>query len=182
VSFRSSNDRPCRRRPPGGGRPEPGTSSFIRVLRPGLFPQDRTCDLRANEVPLETVANCSEPMACGPNVDQARDAQRTGRLGSGALVGGSRTGPTRAPSLLPTRRLSLLSPRAHLDRSATGARGSRSMPLVPVVTAGARRGPQIPDTAWIQHGPAHATTTGQGSGSYPIVSATDLLAVAGGKR
>jgi hypothetical protein len=41
----------------------------IRVLRPSLFPQDRIGDLR-NDAPLETVANRSVPMACGPNVDQ----------------------------------------------------------------------------------------------------------------
>jgi hypothetical protein len=42
---------------------------LIRVLPGGLFPQDRTRDLR-DDVPLETVANRSVPMACGPNVDQ----------------------------------------------------------------------------------------------------------------
>jgi hypothetical protein len=43
---------------------------LIRVLHGGLFPQDRSCDLR-NDASLETVANRSVPMACGPNVDQA---------------------------------------------------------------------------------------------------------------
>jgi hypothetical protein len=47
---------------------EPAASSY-RVLHPGLFPQDRIGDLR-NDAPLETVANRSVPMACGPNVDQ----------------------------------------------------------------------------------------------------------------
>jgi hypothetical protein len=88
---------------------------------PDPVPQDRTCDLRERRTAGD-VGNRSVPMGCGPNVDQTRDAQRTGRLGSGALVGENRTGPTRAPRLGPTRRSSLLSPRAHLDRSATGAR------------------------------------------------------------
>ena len=43
---------------------------LIRVLPRGLFPQECTCDLR-DDVPLETVASRSVPMACGPNVDQA---------------------------------------------------------------------------------------------------------------
>jgi hypothetical protein len=43
---------------------------LIRVLPRGLFPQECTCDLR-DDVPLETVADRSVPMACGPNVDQA---------------------------------------------------------------------------------------------------------------
>ena len=42
----------------------------MKVLRPSPFPQDRTRDLR-DDVPLETVANRSVPMGCGPNVDQA---------------------------------------------------------------------------------------------------------------
>jgi hypothetical protein len=211
-----------------------GRGGLIRVLHPGLFAHRITPATCANEVPLETVANRSEPMACGPNVDQARDAQRTGRLGSGALVGGSRTGPTRAPSLRPTRRPSLLSPRAHLDRSATSAgRITFDAPLLEGHVS-AHHGPsartegfeaastllgwrswagrrcdmrfvsacrgrwcpsmsQIPDAVRIQRGSAHATTMRWGlaaadllgwmdSGSDPIVRATDLLAVAGGKR
>ena len=43
---------------------EPGASSF-RVLHPGLIPQDRTSTC-ANDVPLETSTNRSNPMACGP--------------------------------------------------------------------------------------------------------------------
>jgi hypothetical protein len=81
----------------------------------------------ANDAPLETIGNRSAPMGCGPDVDQAHDAQRTGRLGSGALVGDSRTGPTRAPSLRPTRRRSLLSPRAQLDHPRPAVGRSRSM-------------------------------------------------------
>jgi hypothetical protein len=52
----------------------------------------------ANDLPLETVANRSAPMACGPNVDQARSA----RGGSGA----PRHGPclARRPLLLPPTR------------------------------------------------------------------------------
>jgi hypothetical protein len=99
-------------------RPHPYQGFCARACFPRIA--RATC---ANEVPLETVANRLVPMACGPSVDQARDAQRTGRLGSGALVGGSRTGPTRAPSLRPTRRSSLLSLCTHVDRSATGASG-----------------------------------------------------------
>ena len=38
---------------------------LIRVLHPGSFPQDRTCDW-ANDGPLETATNRSAPMACGP--------------------------------------------------------------------------------------------------------------------
>ena len=52
---------------------------LIRVLHPGLFPQDRTATW-ANDAPLETVVNRSVPKACGPNMDQARPA----RGGSGA--------------------------------------------------------------------------------------------------
>jgi hypothetical protein len=48
-----------------------GDLILIRVLYPGLFPQDCTCDW-ADDAPLETVANRSAPMAGGPNVDQAR--------------------------------------------------------------------------------------------------------------
>jgi hypothetical protein len=54
--------------PPTGS--EDDERLLIRVLPGGLFPLDRTCDL-GNDVPLETVANRSTPMACGPNVDQA---------------------------------------------------------------------------------------------------------------
>jgi hypothetical protein len=58
------------RLPPfGQARPLAG-AILIRVLRPGLFPQECTCDLR-DDVPLETVANRSTPMAYGPNLDQA---------------------------------------------------------------------------------------------------------------
>jgi hypothetical protein len=49
--------------------PAPQDLFLIRVLPGGLFPLDRICDL-GNDVPLETVANRSGPMACGPNVDQ----------------------------------------------------------------------------------------------------------------
>jgi hypothetical protein len=48
----------------------------IRVLHADSFPQDFTCDLRQDS-PLETAANRSVPLACGPGVDQGR------RLGSG---------------------------------------------------------------------------------------------------
>jgi len=55
---------------------------LIRVLHPGLFPQERdllpgrpTHRLR----PLGTTGNRSAPMACGPNVDQPRDTERFGR-------------------------------------------------------------------------------------------------------
>jgi hypothetical protein len=48
---------------------EPGTSSLSgfcpRVCFRRIAPA--TC---ANDLPLETVANRSAPMACGPNVDQ----------------------------------------------------------------------------------------------------------------
>jgi hypothetical protein len=65
--------------PSGTPALEPWDLILIRVLPGGLFPLDRTCDL-GNDVPLETVANRSVPVACGPNVDQARPA----RGGSGA--------------------------------------------------------------------------------------------------
>jgi hypothetical protein len=42
---------------------------LIRVLHPGLFLQDRSCDLH-NDAPLETATNRSAPLDCGPNVDQ----------------------------------------------------------------------------------------------------------------
>jgi hypothetical protein len=42
---------------------------LIRVLHLGLFPRMAPATW-ANDVPLETVANRSVPMACGPNVDQ----------------------------------------------------------------------------------------------------------------
>jgi hypothetical protein len=67
---------------------EPGTI-LIRVLCTGLFPEDRAGNLRERPTvgdrwrPLETVANRSAPMACGPNVDQAHRA----RGGSGAAPG-----------------------------------------------------------------------------------------------
>src|SRR5918993_4093592 len=43
-----------------------GDLILIRVLHGGLFPQDRSCDLR-NDAPLVL-------MACGPNMDQTRPA------------------------------------------------------------------------------------------------------------
>jgi hypothetical protein len=43
---------------------------LIRVLHPTSYPQDPTCDLH-QDAPLETAANRSVPMDCGPNVDQA---------------------------------------------------------------------------------------------------------------
>jgi hypothetical protein len=57
----------------GLGGLEPPTSSLsgfstrlcLRRIAPATW---------ANDVPLETVANRSAPMACGPNVDQARPA------------------------------------------------------------------------------------------------------------
>ena len=49
---------------------DPEDLILIRVLPAGPFPQDHIGDLR-NDEPLETVANRSDPMACGPNVDQA---------------------------------------------------------------------------------------------------------------
>jgi hypothetical protein len=49
---------------------------LIRVLHLGLFPQDGIGDLR-EDVPLETVANRSLPMACGPDVHQAARGGRS---------------------------------------------------------------------------------------------------------
>jgi hypothetical protein len=49
---------------------------LIRVLHPGLFLQDYTCDL-VNDAPLETVGDRSVPMACGPNVDQGSPLHRS---------------------------------------------------------------------------------------------------------
>jgi hypothetical protein len=60
---------------------------LIRVLPGGLFPQDRTRDLR-DDVPLETVANRSAPMGCGPNVDQAGPLSGPLRLGQWAAESG----------------------------------------------------------------------------------------------
>jgi hypothetical protein len=48
----------------------PGHVGLIRVLHPTSYPQDPTCDLH-QDAPLETAANRSVPMDCGPNVDQA---------------------------------------------------------------------------------------------------------------
>jgi hypothetical protein len=67
--------------------PSTGDRILIRVLLPVLFPQDRTCDLR-NDVPLETVASRSVPIACGPNVDQAA-RRRTFVLSAIAALRGS---------------------------------------------------------------------------------------------
>jgi hypothetical protein len=65
----------------------PGHGGLIRVLLPVLFPQDRIGDLR-NDVPLETVASRSVPMACGPNVDQA-GRRRTFLVPAVAALSGS---------------------------------------------------------------------------------------------
>jgi hypothetical protein len=64
-------DSPALCRGPGA---RTGDLILIRILPGDLFPQDRTRDLR-DDVALETVANRSAPMACGPNVDQARPAR-----------------------------------------------------------------------------------------------------------
>ena len=48
---------------------------LIRVLRLASYPQDPTCHLH-QDAPLETATNRSEPMDCGPNVDQTRMAQQ----------------------------------------------------------------------------------------------------------
>jgi hypothetical protein len=68
--------------PPPAGRAERRQHLdliLIRVLPPGQFPQDRADNLRANDLPLETVANRSAPMGCGPNVDQAWRGARVAR-------------------------------------------------------------------------------------------------------
>jgi len=50
---------------------EPGDLILIRVLHSGLLPCIGPATW-ANDVPQETVVNRWAPMACGPNVDQAR--------------------------------------------------------------------------------------------------------------
>jgi hypothetical protein len=94
----------------GLGGLEPPTSSLSgfcpRAFYAGwrLQPGRPTHRLR----PLETVANRSAPMACGPNVDQTATAQRSGTVGSvGAREvaastrrwGRSRTGRWACPDL-----------------------------------------------------------------------------------
>jgi hypothetical protein len=44
-------------------------------------PAGSACTAYTNDVPLQTVANRSVPMGCGPNVDQTHDAQWSDRLG-----------------------------------------------------------------------------------------------------
>ena len=50
---------------------EPGDLILIRVLPRACFRRIAPTTY-ANDLPLETIANRSEPMACGPNVDQTR--------------------------------------------------------------------------------------------------------------
>jgi len=57
-----------------------------------MFPLDRTCDL-GNDAPLETAANRSEPMDCGPNVDRTRMAQQPVHMGQGLPGSGERAEP-----------------------------------------------------------------------------------------
>jgi hypothetical protein len=59
-----------------------GDLILIRVLYPGLFPQDCTCDW-ADDAPLETVANRSAPMAGGPTWTRP-DQGRVGLCGPSA--------------------------------------------------------------------------------------------------
>src|SRR5215218_7570948 len=98
----------------------PGHGGLIRVLPGSLFPQDRIGDLH-QEAPLETIANHSVPMACGPNVDQARPA----RGGSGAPRGGPWLA-RRPPPAAPDKRAR---PGDRLVRGSPGGVWARDIPL-----------------------------------------------------
>jgi hypothetical protein len=66
--------------PPPAGRAERGstwTSSLSGFCTRACFPRIGPASC-ANDGPLETVANRSVPMACGPNVDQAAVPVRSG--------------------------------------------------------------------------------------------------------
>jgi hypothetical protein len=77
-------------------RPHPYQGSAHRLVSPGWHLRPgRTMDRWR---PLETVANRSGPMACGPNVDQTRPAQPSQWLPSGAGPWG--TGPPESRILL----------------------------------------------------------------------------------
>ena len=73
---------------------EPGDLILIRVLHSGLLPCIGPATW-ANDVPQETVVNRWAPMACGPNVDQARLGCGGRRSASGALAG--KADPRRLP-------------------------------------------------------------------------------------
>ena len=121
---------------------DPEDLILIRDLRPGLFPQDRISDLR-DDAPQETATNRSVPMACGPNVDQARPA----RGGSGA--------PHRGPWL--ARRPRRLPPTSEprlaiaLLGGALAGSGPGTSPYVGAVPGHRHGGPQRP----ARSNPAH---------------------------
>jgi integrase/recombinase XerC len=84
AALRRLPPTPAPARPTAASRPptdsEEGEGVLIRVPRPSLFPQDRPCHLLERCTAGDRY-NRSASMACGPNVDQARDAQRTGKSG-----------------------------------------------------------------------------------------------------
>ena len=111
---------------------------LIRDLRPGLFPQDRTCDLGERGTAGDRCEPLG-PMACGPNVDQARSLAGAAALRVADL--GWQGDPHRLP---PTSepRLAIA-----LFRGSPGGVWARDIPLC-------RRCPWSP--AWVPQRPARS--------------------------
>ena len=100
---------------------EPGTSSLSGICAWPCFPRIVSATW-ANDAPLETAANRSAPMGCGPNVDQARPARGAAALRV-ADLGWQGRPPPAAPTSEPRRG-------ERLVRGSPGGVWARDIPCI----------------------------------------------------